>query len=106
MVALGAVVIALGGCAKIDAALGQQYVVVQFVPNTTLAMARHVTAACSHIPNLRVQPVKPTTAQAGIVDSVTYNATNASDANVAQLQMCLERFRSVQGLTSVQPGDG
>jgi len=97
---------ALAGCAKIDKALGQQYVVVQFAPNTTLATARHVTAACAHIPNLRLEPVKPTTADANIVDSATYNATTASDANLARLQICLGRFRSVQGLTPMQPGDG
>jgi hypothetical protein len=95
----------LTGCAKMDAALGKQYIVVQFFPNTTLATARHVTAACSHIPNLRLRPVKPTTAQAGIVDSATYDATTATDANLARLQMCLARFRSVQGVTSLQPGD-
>jgi len=97
---------AVAGCAKIDKALGQQYVVVQFAPNTTLAVARHVTAACSHIPNLRLQPVKSTTAHANVVDSATYNATTASDANLARLQICLGRFRSVQGLTPMQPGDG
>ena len=97
--------IGLAGCAKIDKALGQQYVVVQFAPDTTLATARHVTAACSHIPNLRLEPVKATTAQVRYIDSATYNATAATDANLARLQMCLTRFPSVQGITPVQPGD-
>lgn len=105
MVGVAASAMALAGCAKMDQALGQQYIVVQFVPGTTLATARHVTAACSHVPNVRLQPVKPTTAQANVVDSVTYNDTNASEANQARLQVCLARFHSVQGVTTSEPGN-
>jgi hypothetical protein len=96
---------AVAGCAKMDAALGQQYIVVQFAPNTTLAAARHVTATCAHIPDLHLQPVKAATAHADIVESATYNTTSASPADLARLQMCLQRFRSVQGITPMEPGD-
>lgn len=104
-VGVAASVLALAGCAKIDKALGQQYLVVQFAPYTTLATARHVTAACSRVPNVRLAPVKPTSAQANVVDSATYNTTNASAANLARLQVCLARFHSVQGVTTSEPGD-
>ena len=98
-------VLAVAGCAKLDKALGQQFIVVQFAPDTTLATARHVTTACSHVPNVRLQPVKPTTAQVNMAYSATYNVTNASAANQARLQVCLAQFRSVQGVTMTEPGD-
>ncbi len=97
---------AASGCAKLDAALGQQWVVVQLRPGTSLAMARHAALACSHLPNLRLAPVRPPAAGIGVVDSVRYNATGASDADLARLQVCLQRFPAFQGLTLTQPGDG
>lgn len=88
-----------------DAALGQQWLVVQFNPNTTIGTARHVATACAHLPNLHLEPIQPASAQADIVESVRYNATSASDADMARLQQCLQRFPSVQGITLSQPGD-
>jgi len=99
-------VVSLAGCAKMDAALGQQWIVVQLSPNTTVGAARQVAQACSHVPNLRLVPVQPTSANAGIVESVRYSATNASDANMAELQRCLQRFPAVvQGFTLQDAGD-
>jgi hypothetical protein len=95
----------LAGCAKLDAALGQQWVVVQLAPGTTLAAARHAGLACSHLPGLRLLPVRPLTPGSGVVESVRYDATNASDADLARLQQCLQRFRAFQNLTVTQPGD-
>jgi len=93
----------LGGCAKMNAALGRQWVVVQLAPDTTVAAARHLTAACSHLPGLHPEPVKPTTA-GGVVGSVRFDTTRASDADMARLQRCLQRFPAVQGLTVGEPG--
>jgi len=87
-----------------DAALGQQWVVVQFAANTMVGTARHVTAACSHVPGLHLMPVKPTS-PGGIVGSARFNATAATDADMARLQRCLQRFRSVQGFTVTEAGD-
>ncbi len=36
---------------------------------------------------------------------VRYNTTNASDANVAQLQQCLQKFPAVLGFTPGDTGD-
>lgn len=99
-------IISVAGCAQMSAALGQQWFVVLFKPNTAVATARHVTQACSHVPNLRLAPVRPTSADPGTIDSARYNATNATDADMAELQRCLQRFTSVQGYNLVQPGDG
>ena len=95
-----------GGCAQFDKQLGQQWIEVTFAPNTPVATARHITSVCSHVPNLSLQgPVKPTTAQAGVVSSVRYNSTNATDAQVALLEQCLGKFpASVQGFTQMDEG--
>lgn len=106
-VAASTLALGVGGCAQFDKALGQQWIDVTFAPNTSIATAKHVTAACSHVPNLRLAgPVKPTTAQAGVVDSVRYNATNATDAQMAQLEQCLGKFpKAVQGFTEMDDSD-
>jgi hypothetical protein len=97
--------VSLAGCAQMDRALGQQWFVVQFNPNTTAATARQVAKACSHVPNLRLAPIQLAGANSGIVESVQYNATNATDANMAELQTCLQRFPSVQSVGLQDAGD-
>jgi len=95
-----------GGCAQFDKQLGQQWIEVTFAPNTSVAAAKHITSTCSHVPNLPLMgAVRPTTAQAGIVDSVRYNSTNATDAQVALLEQCLSKFpASVKGFTQMDEG--
>ena len=93
----------LGGCAKMSAALSQQWITVQLAPNTSLAAARHVAAACSHVPGTRPERVRPTVAGGGI-QSVRFDTTHATDADMARLQQCLQRFAAVQGLTVGEPG--
>jgi hypothetical protein len=95
----------LAGCAKISAALGQQWIEVQFNPNTTIATARHVTRACSHVPNITLVPVKAVSTDPGMAQTARFNATKASDANMSELQSCLQRFSSVQGFNLIQSGD-
>jgi len=97
-------VVLLCGCAKMSAALGQQWVVVQLASDTKLATAKHVTLACSHASGLRADPVRPTS-PGKIVASVRFISTKATDADMAKLQQCLQRFPAVQGLTMTEPGD-
>ncbi len=107
IVAVIALAAGVSGCAKFDAALGQQWIEVTFAPNTSIAAARHITSVCSHIPNVRLEgPVKATTAQPGVVGSVRYGDTNATDAQQTLLQQCLARFpAAVQGFTQMDEGD-
>ncbi len=87
-----------------DAALGQQWVVVQLASNTSLATAKHVTTTCSRASGLRAEPVRPTS-PGQVVGSVRFISTQATDADMAKLQVCLQRFPAVQGLTMTEPGD-
>jgi hypothetical protein len=40
-----------------------------------------------------------------MINAVEYSTTNASDGNVAELQECLTKFKSVQGMTEQDNGD-
>ena len=99
-----AAAVLLAGCARMDAALGQQWVVVQLASNTKLATAKHVTVTCSRASGLRAEPVRPTS-PGKIVGSVRFISTKATDADMAKLQQCLQKFPAVQGLTMTEPGD-
>ena len=95
----------LAGCAKFDAALGQQWVTVDFQPNTSIATMLKVRAACSHIPNVVPEALPRKRNVVTMSGAVTYQTNNATDANLAQLQQCLQRFPSVAGMDPEDSGD-
>ncbi len=95
----------LTGCAKMDAALDRQWMVVDFSPGTSVATALHVRAACSHIQNAPPMALPAKRTVASLMYGIAYNTTNASPANVAQLQTCLQRFPAVQGVDPEDAGD-
>ncbi len=101
-----ATVCGLAGCGRMATALGQQWVVVQFNPNTPVATARHVINTCSRLPGLRAEAVQAAAPGATFVSTANINATNASSADLARLQICLQRFASVQGINLQEPGAG
>ena len=102
--AITAAALAVTGCAKFDAALGKQELVVTFragTPQTTMLKAR---AACSTVPDATPEPV-PTAlnATSGVYD-VRFRIDQASDADVARLEQCLSKFPSIQGVNVEQEG--
>jgi hypothetical protein len=100
-----AAVLGLTGCAKMDAALSQQWMVVNFGPGTSAAAALHVRAACSHIQNAPPLALPAKRTAATVMYDIRFNTTNASPANVAELQTCLQKFPSVQGVTPQDTAD-
>jgi hypothetical protein len=100
-----AAVAALSGCSSMDAALGKQWVDVTFKPSTTVAMIEKVRATCSHVQNVTAYPLPKKHTVLNLMAGVRFNTTNATDANVAQLQQCVQRFGSVQGFTPGDSGD-
>jgi hypothetical protein len=106
-VAAGAVaLLGITGCAKMDSALDQQWIVVNFSPNTSVTTALHVRTACSHIQNTPAMALPSKLSVSTIMYGVRYDTTNSSPANVAQLQTCLQKFGSVvQGLDPEDTGD-
>jgi hypothetical protein len=93
------------GCAKMDAALGQQWVTVDFQPNTSIATMLKVRSACSGIPNVVPEALPHKKNMITMNGAVNYQTNNATDANLAQLQQCLQRFRSVAGMDPEDSGD-
>jgi hypothetical protein len=103
----GALGLALGaaGCAKFDAALGQQWATVSFKPDTTVATMLKVRTACSHIPNVQAEALPRQQNAVTMAGGVTYRTDHANDANLAQLQQCLQRYSSVAGVDFEDSGD-
>ncbi|HEV2242422.1 MAG TPA: hypothetical protein VGR98_15370 [Streptosporangiaceae bacterium] len=101
----GGLATGMAGCSKFDAALGQRWATVNFKPDTSIATLLEVRAACSHIPNVRVQALPRKQTPATMIYALTYRTDNASDANLAQLQQCLTRFPSVAGIQFGDTGD-
>jgi hypothetical protein len=95
----------VSGCAKMDAALDKQWMTVDFNPGTSVATALQVRAACSHIQNTPPMALPAKRSVINMMYGVVYNTTNSSPANLAQLQGCLQKFKSVQGVDPEDAGD-
>lgn len=102
---LAAVGLGMAGCSKFDAALGQQWATVNFKANTSVATLLKVRTACSRIPNVRPEALPRKRTSATMMYALTYRTDNASDANLAQLQQCLQKFPSVEGISFGDAGD-
>ena len=101
-----ALLLGTAGCAKMDAALSKQWITVDFNPGTTIATALHVRQACGHIQNtppMALPPGKQT--ELNIMYGVRYDTTNSSPAQLAELETCLGKFKSVQTTDQEDTGD-
>jgi hypothetical protein len=98
------VVAGVGGCAKFDAALGQQEAVVQFKSGTSSAARVKVRAACSHIPQVKPEALPTDHIASDLLYNVRYSVSNATDAELAELQQCLQKYPSVVGINITTPG--
>ena len=101
----GGLAAGLAGCAKFDAALGQRWATVSFKADTPVATLLNVRAACSHVPNVRAEALPRQHTPASLMNSLTYRTDHATDANLAQLQECLQRFPAVQGINFQDAGN-
>ena len=98
-------VLALAGCAKMDASLGKQTATVTFSSSTSVATLLKVRAACSHVPNVHAEPLPAKRTAGTMMDALVYTTTDATDANLAQLQECLQKFSAVQGINFADASD-
>src|ERR1700691_504199 len=104
--AVGVAATALAGCAKFDAALGQQQAIVSFRDGTALTQKLTVRTACAKAPDVVAAPLPPNlNSSPYALRQVTYQIDKASDADVARLQECLTKFPSVVGVTLQDSGD-
>ena len=100
-----AVMTALAGCSRFDAALGQRQAVVTFNPGTTVAQRMAVRAACAKTPNVTPQPLPSDMNSPYALQQVIYLINQASNADVALLEKCLAKFPSVAGVTLQDSAD-
>ena len=98
-------VVALAGCSKFDAALGQRQAVVTFNPGTTVAQRMAVRAACAKTPNVTPQRLPSDMNSPYALQQVIYLINQASNADVALLEKCLAKFPSVAGVTLQDSAD-
>jgi hypothetical protein len=99
-----ALALAVAGCSSFDAAFGKQEAVVQFQPQTPNSVRLKVRAACSHVPQATPEPLPTDHLASDMLNDVRYRVDNASDGDLAKLQQCLQKFRSVAGIEFNGPG--
>lgn len=102
-VVLVALIAALtAGCAGFNKAFGQREAIVMFRQGTPQAVRIQVRAACSHVPQATPEPLPTDNKMSDVLNDVRYRIDNASDAALARLESCLNRFPSVQGVETPQ----
>jgi hypothetical protein len=57
------------------------------------------------VPNVTVQPIPKNMPTIDIVQGLRFNTTHASDANVAQLQVCVSKFPAAIGFNPQDSSD-
>jgi hypothetical protein len=101
-----AAAVAVSGCSEFDKALGQQEEVVVFQPNVTNAVKMKVRAACSHIPNIDVEPLPTDHKLSDEIYDVRYEVGTASTVQLAEFTQCVSKFPPsvVEGIETDTPG--
>jgi hypothetical protein len=98
-----ALCLAAGGCSSFNRAFGKREAVVQFQPNTPAAEMLKVRAACSHLAAAKPEPIPRHVLKVDLPDDIRYEVSQASDAQIARLTQCLDRFHSVVGIELSSP---
>jgi hypothetical protein len=103
-----AVVAAIGGitgCAKFNAALGQQQAVVSFRDNATIAQRLEVRSTCGKLPAVTVQSLPDLKKYPYALEVLTFGISNASDSEIANLTKCVNNFQFDEGITIQDSSD-
>jgi hypothetical protein len=104
--ALGAAAVLAGtltaGCSGFNKAFGQREAIVIFREGTPKSVRLDVRAACSRVPNANPEPLPRSGKLSDYLNDVRYRIDDATDAQLAQLENCLNRFRSVKGVEMPQ----
>jgi len=96
---------ALAGCSQFDAALGQRQAVVSFRPGTPLSQRLTVRSACAKVPAVKAQPLPSDLNSPYALQQVTYRIDHATNADIARLETCLDKFPAVAGITLQDSSD-
>ena len=102
---LAAAALALGGCARFDAALGQRQAIVTFAGGTPVSQRLAVRTACGRLPAVTPQALPSDLHSPYALQQLVFRINHASDAQVARLEECLAKFPSVAGVTVQDSSD-
>ena len=80
------------GCAQFNKALGQQQANIYFKSTATVQFRLKVRAGCNNLPHVKATPIATSVPLASAVDIVTYNTTGAGVADIARLEVCVQKF--------------
>jgi hypothetical protein len=100
-----AALLALAGCSRMAASLSQREAVVTFTSNTTVQQRMAVRAACARAPAVTPPPLPADVGSPYALQPLVYRIDHATDADVATLEKCLARFRTVAGITLQDSSD-
>ncbi len=105
LAAVLSVVTGLAGCSQFDAALGQQQAIVSFRGGTSTAQRLAIRTACAKMPAVSPQPVPDLKKYPYALQQLTFTISKASDAQIAALEKCLQKFPAVAGVTIQDSSD-
>lgn len=94
-----AAAVALAGCSRFDAALGQRQAMVTFRSGVPVSQRLAVRSACAKVPAVTAQPLPSDLNSPYALQQLTFHIDHATDADVARLEKCLARFPVVAGVT-------
>ena len=100
-----AVAAALAGCSQFDQALGQREAVVSFRSGTPVSQRLAVRSTCAKIPQVDAPPLPSDLGSPYALQQLIFRIDHASDADVARLETCLDKFPGVAGVTLQDSSD-
>jgi len=89
----------LAGCSQFNEALGQRQAIVSFRPDTPLSQRLTVRSTCAKVPAVTAQPLPSDLNSPYALQQLTFRIDHASNADIARLETCLDKFPSVAGIT-------
>lgn len=96
---------ALAGCSQFDKALGQREAIVTFRSGTPVSQRLTVRSACAKVHAVTAPPLPSDLSSPYALRQLIFRIDHASDADVARLETCLEKFPGVAGITLQDSSD-
>jgi hypothetical protein len=96
---------ALAGCSQFDKALGQREAIVSFRSGVPVSQRLSARSTCAKVPAVTAPPLPSDLGSPYALQQLIFRIDHASDADVARLETCLEKFPGVAGVTLQDSSD-
>src|SRR5690242_10921762 len=97
--------ITLAGCSQFDQALGQREAIVSFRSGTPVSQRLAVRSTCAKVHAVTAPPLPSDLSSPYALHQLIFRIDHASDADVARLETCLDKFPGVAGITLQDSSD-